>query len=114
MERFVLGQNLRVKYDLKELGSERNDIRMKGFWEFRSQGRMHETRLFGFFARPGAFVATKFRSRDDFQNKNDWIAERLAGEARWREIAGDTPYLNEPWPVDGSASMQSYLSRKDD
>ena len=114
LERFVQGHNLRVNYDLKELGSERSDVSMRGYWEFRSQGRMTETRLFGFFVRPGAFLATAFCGRDKFANGSDWKKRRLKCEELWKANFDNSKYLENPWPVTDADGLKAYLVRSDD
>lgn len=114
LERFVLGAAIRVKYDIKELGSERSDEAMRGYWEFRSQGRMTETRLFGFFVRPGAFLATAFCGRDEFSKASHWVDRRVACEALWKNLCSGSTYILDPWPVVDAEELNSYLVRSDD
>lgn len=111
LERYVLGRGLNVNYDMKELGSLKNDASMRGFWEFRSGPPSEQTRLFGFFALQGGFVATSFKSRARFGGASDpaWEKERSAGEAVWKELFPDAAYLTSPWPVKMSRDFRMYL-----
>lgn len=114
LERFVLGHAMRLNYDLKELGSEARNSAMQGYWEFRSQGRMTETRLFGFFARPGAFVATAFQGRDQFSTSRHWRDRRQKCQALWNALTDNATYMNNPWPAVQAADLEVYLARIDD
>ena len=114
LERFVLGQHVRLRNDLKELGTMRNDAAMRGYWEFRSQGRMVETRLFGFFALPGAFVATDFQPRDIFVTQQDWDGQRQKCAGSWGNLTGGADFLVDPWPVHTRREFETYLERDND
>lgn len=114
LERYVKGQAIRLNYDLKELGTLNRDQGMRGYWEFRSQGPMTETRLFGFVPLPGAFVATDFQSRAEFESAADWAAQRAACGQRWDSLTSGAPFMNTPWPVDGRSALAAYLDRADD
>lgn len=116
LERFVRGAVLRNSYDLKELGSAHARTDMQGYWELRSQGRMTETRLFGFFARPGAFVCTAFKPRSDFGGKADprWLQQRQACEATWQGLFPGRAYLKTPWPVTTRIQVAAYTEGCDD
>jgi hypothetical protein len=114
LERYVDGSSLNLNYDIKELGTKNVDEKMRGFWEFRSQGPMEETRLFGFFARPGAFIATDFQPRGQYESELDWLSQQTGCEARWRALCGDRPYMMAPWPVRVRADLAQYLEREDD
>jgi len=115
LERFVKGLHMLIQRDIKELGSV-SPLRshMRGFWEIRSQGRMEETRLFGFFARPGAFVATGFKGRGEFEEQADWDAQRCACEQQWQFLAGNEKYLAEPWPITTRSQLAKYVDRNEE
>lgn len=114
VERFVKGENINLRYDLKELGSDKViNANMKGYWEFRSGPPNEQTRLFGFFARPGAFVATEFALRGDYVDNADWRAQRQACQKQWEQLTSEA-YLAEPWPVLTGADLAEYLERDDD
>ena len=113
LERYVRGKNLLIRRDIKELGSEPIRKHMRGYWEFRSQGRMEETRLFGFFARPGAFVATCFAGRGTFGAQEDWDARRKACEQIWLRIFPNHSWLKDPWPVLLKSNLENYLNSED-
>jgi len=114
--RYVTGKGLNYGADMKELGSRTADAKFTGFWEFRSQPPQEETRLFGFFARPGAFVATSFKGRGSFGGINhpSWFAERQHGEQEWRDLFGAKAYMTSPWPVRIKMELKAYLDREDD
>ena len=101
LERYVSGSHLNLNYDMKELGSLKPDATMQGFWEFRSGLPVEQTRPFGFFARPGAFVATSFQPRGAFGGIADpaWLKVREEGEGQWAALFGAKPYMKMPWPV---------------
>lgn len=92
------------------------DPAMRGFWEFRSGLPVEQTRLFGFFARPGAFVATSFHPRGKFGGAADpaWLAEQKAAVSVWKGLFGTASYLESPWPVLTKAQFAEYLERSDD
>jgi hypothetical protein len=113
LERYVEGLPLRVNADIKELGTKRRDANMRGYWEFRSQGPRTQTRLFGFFARPGAFLATAFEPRDIYQDPADWLAQRRACQQRWNAVTRNAKFCVSPWPVETRASLQAYLEITD-
>jgi hypothetical protein len=115
LERFVSGAHLNLNYDMKELGSLKADVAMRGFWEFRSGSPEEQTRLFGFFARPGAFIATSFHPRGKFGGASDpaWLAERNASDGVWKGLFGETPYLESPWPTLTKQQFAEYLERSD-
>lgn len=115
LKRFTLGQGMLIRRDIKELGSPLEGapkVGMRGYWEFRSQGKIHETRLFGFFARHGAFVATDFKGRGEFRqgNQQDWDDQRKSCLARWEALTGSASFVQEPWPVLTRDQLTSYLS----
>jgi hypothetical protein len=116
LERYIIGAHLNFNVDMKELGSLKPDSSMQGFWEFRSGLPVEQTRLFGFFARPGAFLATSFQPRGKFGGMSDpaWKVEREEGEKRWRALFGDKEYIKMPWPVASKDQFFQYLDRKDD
>lgn len=114
LERYVVGHAIRVNYDMKDLGTKRLDANMQGYFAFRSQGPMTETRLLGFFARPGAFVATGFRTKDELPSQKEWDEQRQQCGEAWRDITGSAPFLNAPWPVQTRVHLNAYLSAKDD
>ncbi|KMS59958.1 hypothetical protein V474_07560 [Novosphingobium barchaimii LL02] len=109
LERYVKGSFVFLDRDIKELGSKKPRSDMQGFWEFRSQGPMTETRLFGFFARQGAFVATSFRARDEFvEDESEWLHERESSQKLWDGLTGGAAYLVAPWPVRTRAHLKEY------
>ena len=108
IERFVKGDALVAKHDLKELGSEKINARMKGFWEIRSQGPIHETRLLGHFGRVGAFVGTSFLSHEFLNQYSDWEAQRDFCASEWARIFGNKLPLSHPWPVLTIANHKTY------
>ncbi len=114
LERFVRGHVLRVNADVKDLGSRDRNEKMRGYFSIRSQGPMTETRLFGFFPRAGAFVATAFEGRDLFVSQADWDNQRELCRATWNRITSGAPFLTDPWPVDTRSNLQAYMSAKDD
>jgi hypothetical protein len=107
LERFCEGSHVNIGYDLKELGSEHLSQQMRGFWAFRSQGPIEQTRLFGFFAAKGAFIATSFRARGELSG-HLWLAERSSSQARWDGISNGKSYLSAPWPVLTRAHLKEY------
>lgn len=115
LERYVLGGIVNIEDDLKELGSMRLDQSMRGLFEFRSGLPVEQTRLFGFFALPAAFVATSFRARGEFDvedgkdRQEPWDDERAASETQWRELFGDEEYVKSPWPVLTQQTLNPYL-----
>lgn len=120
LERYVKGLHLNVNYDIKELGSELLNPEMRGLFEFRSGPPIEQTRLFGFFARPGAFVATSFRSRGEFEvtdgedKHSPWASEFANSTAAWHNIFGAETYLSKPWPVGTLAELLDYMTHADD
>jgi hypothetical protein len=114
MEAFVDGARLVLNGDIKELGSE-DPLRpnMRGYWALRSQGLRTQTRLLGFFARPGAFVATDFGSRDRLNLPNGWPNSRRVSTTRWNALTGRAAYLDSPWPVSSTEKLSIYLDRCD-
>ncbi|MBO9519774.1 MAG: hypothetical protein J7493_17080 [Porphyrobacter sp.] len=110
LERYVLGGLLNLERDIAELGSKIRRPAHRGFWEFRSQGPSTETRLFGFFARPGAFVATEFASRDvvDFRVRFESSTEI------WKNLAGGRACMMSPYPVEKPEHLTKYIDRDDD
>lgn len=111
LERFVVGQRLNLEMDMKELGSLTKNSSMRGFWEFRSGGQREQTRLFGFFARGGAFVATSFKARGSFGGIADpaWLIERELNAGVWASLFGSKQYLATPWPVATREQFALYL-----
>ncbi len=107
LERYVIGAHLNFNIDMKELGSLKPDSSMQGFWEFRSGLPVEQTRLFGFFGRPGAFVATSFQPRGNFGGMSDpaWKAVRQDGEKHWNDLFGEKEYIKMPWPVSAIPSF---------
>jgi hypothetical protein len=119
LKRYTLGDQLVIRRDLKELSSPLDGglkVHMRGYWEFRSQGRREETRLFGFFARPGAFVATAFKGRGEFREgvQADWDAQHAECEANWKTLTSSASYLTDPWPMFTRAQMAVYLENVND
>lgn len=114
LERYVTGKFLNLKYDMKELGSgtERSEV-MRGFWEFRSGPPAEQTRLFGFFARPGCFIATSFKARGTLP-KGLWVEEKSDSEKIWASLWPNDIYLKKPWIVSTKAEFSAYLDREDD
>jgi len=112
--RFVRGDALVLEKDIKELGSKRADDRFRGYWEFRSQGPMTETRLFGFFPRPGAFLGTFFAGRDEFGPHADpsWLSRRRDCQGVWDSLTRCS-YLTSPWIVTTRAHLRAYTERTD-
>lgn len=113
LERFVRGHRLVQRQDIKELGSNPMRACMKGFWEIRSQGPIEETRLFGHFARPGAFVATAFKPRGDFTSQEHWKRQRQECDAEWANLFGASNYMTKPWPVLVAADYLQYTDAED-
>lgn len=113
LERFTLGKNMLLNRDVKELGSDPIRENMRGYWEFRSQGRMEETRLFGFFARPGAFVATDFCGRGAFQAQADWEAQKNSCLAAWTSLFPKAFFITSPFPVRNKIVLSKYLNSED-
>ncbi|KRA81633.1 hypothetical protein ASD76_14010 [Altererythrobacter sp. Root672] len=111
LERYVIGGHLNLERDIAELGSKILRPEHRGFWQFRSQGPWVETRLFGFFARPGAFVATDFAARDAV---GDYRVRYSSSSATWAALAGSIPFMMGPYPVETPEHLQSYLDRDDD
>lgn len=109
LNRYARGEGLNLGRDIKELGTRDVDASMRSFWEFRSQGPIHETRLFGFFARPAAFVALSFGSRAGMVDA-DFEAERASCQQAWDDIADQAMPLDEPWPVRLRSELESYLN----
>lgn len=109
LERFILGGRLALNFDIVELGSKLPRPEHRGFWEFKSSGPWIETRLFGFFARRGAFVATDLRAR----NLIDYRAQHTACLLRWNALTSGRPYLDAPYPVDTPDKLNDYLDRDD-
>lgn len=119
LKRFTLGDGILIRRDLKELGSpidKAPGVAMRGYWEFRSQGRREETRLFGFFARPGAFVATAFKGRGEFREgvQLDWDNQREQCLVEWRKLTGEKQPMRDPWPVVTRDDLAIYLEVTDD
>lgn len=116
LSRYVTGKGLNYGSDMKELGSRTVDTKFNGFWEFRSQPPKEETRLFGYFARPGAFVATSFKGRGSFGgiDHSSWLAEQQHCEQEWRNLFGPKAYMKKPWPVRMKTELKAYLDRDDD
>lgn len=110
LERYVVGGRLNLERDLSELGSKIRRPEHRGFWAFRSQGPRVQTRLLGFFARPGAFVATGFEPRDNL----DYRAAFADNRARWTALTGGRPVLNSPYPVETPSDLAAYLEHEDD
>jgi hypothetical protein len=108
LERYVLGHAVLLNRELKELGSDRARTTMRGFWSIRSQGRMEETRLLGHFARPGAFVATRFAGRGEFRDDPDWQAAKNASDVLWNTLT-TKKYLMARWPVRLRNDLSAYL-----
>lgn len=115
LRRYVGGGHMNIRYDLKELGSENVNTDMQGFWEFRSGPPVEQTRLFGFFARPGAFVATSFRARGELEASGDqaahdpWLNERVSAESTWQTMFPNRRYMREPWPAITQDSLYPYV-----
>lgn len=110
LERFISGGNLTLNHDIAEMGSKLRRPAHRGHWEFRSVGPAMQTRIFGFFARPGAFVAFDFLGRDEV----DYPRQFAADSARWCALTFHRPTLNSPYPVDTPADLAVYLQRADD
>lgn len=119
LNRYTLGGTVNNAVDLKDLGTKRLDESMRPLFAMRSGGPMEQTRLLGFFARPGAFVATSFRARGYFSHEDPgerikkWQAERVHCEAVWREQIGDPAWLRDPWPVLTNVDLRKYIDRDD-
>lgn len=118
LQRFVDGKAVLLRRDLKELGSlvdKPLKPTMRGYWEFRSQGRMEETRLFGFFARPGAFVATAFKGRGEFRPNcpGDWDDQKKKCEGSWNDLFPTEDYYSALWPVLTKDHLANYLESSD-
>lgn len=112
LERYVKGHHLNLNRDIKELGTKKINAAMRGCWEFRSHPPKEETRLFGFFARPGAFIAVSFQARGKFVTQNDWQVQRNLCHGYWNSLTGTVPYMTGPWPVLLSADLAEYTERK--
>lgn len=110
LERFVIGGRLTLNWDIAELGSKILRPEHRGFWEFRSAGPWVETRLFGFFARRGAFLATDLQAREEI----DYRAQFTSCLAKWNGLTGGRPYVADPYPVDKPEHLLDYLNRDDD
>jgi hypothetical protein len=108
LRRYCEGGVVNLRFDLKELGSEGPNAAMRGFWEFRSQGPTEQTRLFGFFAQRGAFIATSFRPRGEMVG-SEWQAERDRSHARWRGLVQGQQYMTSPWPVLTRPHLKDYI-----
>ncbi|RYZ90713.1 MAG: hypothetical protein EOP06_07590 [Proteobacteria bacterium] len=114
LERFVKGDALLHERDLKELSFGGQRPAMRGYWEIRSQGRMEETRLFGFFARPGALVGTGFEGKGRLLSGDDYKARRAACGKIWDALLPGCRWIQDPWPVETKDHMYSYLNRVED
>jgi hypothetical protein len=110
LERFVAGGRVTLNHDMAELGSKLLRPQHRGHWEFRSVGPSMQTRIFGFFARPGAFVAFDFKPRD----RVDFREQHALDLARWNALTFGAPYLNAPYPVITPADLSAYLEGIDD
>jgi hypothetical protein len=110
LERYVTGGIINLNSDLAEMGSKLPKPHHRGWWEFRSQGPSVQTRLFGFFARRGAFVATGFRSKEMLSYKDQFAADA----SEWATLAGGAPYLDTIYPVDSPDHLEFYLTRETD
>jgi hypothetical protein len=86
---------------------------MRGLWEFRSQGPITETRLLGFFARPGAFVALEFNAREVYVGEGEWVKAKDRCDAAWKRLIGLDPYMASPWPVTLRPEMMEYTNVQD-
>jgi len=109
LNRYVTGKVLVIRADIKELGTDPKREKMRGLWEFRSQGAIPETRLLGFFARPGAFVALEFDSRGRYEGDGEWVKAKDRCDQAWSRLVGQIPYQNTPWPVTLRSEMMEYL-----
>jgi hypothetical protein len=109
LARYVKGAQLNINRDIKELGSKNANPKMRGFWEFRSHPPREETRLFGFFARTGAFVATDFQPRGMFTSQAVWDAQRVSCKARWDALTNGAPFAVVPWPVTTKDQLNTYI-----
>ena len=89
LERFAIGHAMIIRSDMKELGTLQRRQDFRGWWEIRSQGPMTETRLFGFFALPGAFIGVDFQPRDRFGGRNDpqWAIEHTKCISLWNGLS---------------------------
>lgn len=110
LERFTIGGRLTLNWDIAELGSKIRRPTHRGFWEFKSSGPWVETRLFGFFARQGAFVALALKAREGIDYRQEYSSCR----AEWSKLTGGRPCLDNPYPVDTPADLDGYLERDDD
>jgi hypothetical protein len=109
LTRYVRGSHLNVNRDIKELGTKSSNATMRGYWEFRSHPPQEETRLFGFFARPGAFVATDFQPRGKFVTQAHWLAQRQACQLTWDSLTNKAVYMTSPWPVQTTNDLGAYI-----
>jgi hypothetical protein len=112
LARYVTGAQLNINRDIKELGSARSNVAMRGFWEFRSHPPQEETRLFGFFARTGAFVATDFQPRGKFTSQALWNAQKASCQSRWDSLTNRARVAMVPWPVTTRDHLNTYLGHK--
>ena len=108
LERFVKGHALVPRKDVKELGSENIQPSMKGYWSIRSQGPIEQTRILGFFARPGAFVATAFKPRSSLTEQ--WQAQKRLCEIEWGILFPGAKCLGKPWPVLMRSEYEEYTN----
>lgn len=113
LNRYVTGKALVIRADLKELGTDPQREKMRGLWEFRSQGRITETRLLGFFASPGAFVAIEFEARDVYEGEGEWVKAKKRCDKAWNLLTQQASYMMDPWPVTLRSEMTEYTDAPD-
>lgn len=110
LRRFVIGGRVNLEIDMAELGSKLPRPEHRGVWEFRSGMPATQTRIFGFFARPGAFVALDLKARDEI----DFRQQCREAYSAWATLTGGAAYLNAPYPVKTAVEFAVYLDREDD
>lgn len=109
LERYVRGEGLNLNRDLKEMGTRDMSQAMRGFWSIRSQGPIHETRIFGFFARKAAFVGLRFGSRANMKDE-DFSEECRICVDEWDRLTDSAAYLTNPWPVRLRSQLSDYIN----
>lgn len=110
IERFINGAYLKNELEIAELGSRLLKPQHRGFWEFKSGKPDIETRMFGFFARRGAFVGLSLRARDEV----NFATEYVKCKSEWDGLTGGRPVLDTPYPVVTQNDLRMYLTREDD
>lgn len=106
LARFVEGGNMIVTEEIKRLTPK--NAHFEDLFAFRSRPPNPQVRLLGYFARPGVFVGTAFRQRDELVGEDEWTEAAKSASEHWRSITPKKP-MAAPNQIRTKAELARYI-----